>query len=121
MIRRWAQDRGSRETNNPDSEEDPNPSGAQALCPGRKAEPASVPDDESRELQDLDSLEVNCGRPAPAGNRREAAYDGRGLLTESFQTHSERIIDLHPPTQKAEDWGAQRGLQRVSRGTLSLR
>lgn len=66
MIRRWAQERGSRERNDPDSEEHPSPSGAQALCPDRTAEPAS--DDQSRDLQDPDSLEGNCGRPAPAGN-----------------------------------------------------
>lgn len=118
MIRRWAQERGSRERSDPDSEEDPSPSGAQALCPDRAAEPASDPDDESRDLQDPDSLEDKCGRPAPAGNLRDAAYHGPGLLMEGFPTGSEQINDLGSPLQKAGTWRSQRGLQRVSRGTL---
>lgn len=76
MIRRWVQERGSRERNDPDSEEDPSPSGAQALCPDRTAEPASDPDDQSRDVQDPDSLEGNCGRPAPAGNQRGPGLSG---------------------------------------------
>lgn len=84
MIRRWVQEQGSRERNDPDSEEHPSPSGAQALWPDRMAEPASDPDDQSRDLQDPDSPEGNCGRPAPAGNR-----GGPGLSEEGFPTGSQ--------------------------------
>lgn len=74
MIRRWVQDRGSEETTNPESEEDNSPPRAQAVHPSRMAESARVPDSGSRDLQDLDSVEGNDDRPAPAG------YNGTGLL-----------------------------------------
>lgn len=82
MIRRWVEDRISKETTDPDSEEDNSPPRAQADHPSRMAESARVPDDGSRELSDLDSLEGNGGRsrPAPVGNRGDAGYNGTGQV-----------------------------------------
>ena len=40
---------------------------------------AMLPPGQSREPLDLDSLEVNNGRPAPVGNRGEVDYDGKTL------------------------------------------
>lgn len=96
VIRRWVQDRDSRETIDPNSEEDTIPPGAQALHPGRVPEAARVLHDGSRELQDPDdSPEDNGGRPA--GARGDADYDGTGLLKESLPTGSEQLneVDFH--------------------------
>lgn len=68
MIRRWVQDWGSKEMTDPDSEEDNSPPRAQAVHLSRISESDRVPDDESRELQDLNSLEGNGGRTTAVGN-----------------------------------------------------
>lgn len=105
MIRRWVQDQGSKETSDPDSEEDNSPPRAQAVHPSGITESARVPDDDSRELQDLDSLEGNGGRPAPVGNQGDASYNGTGLLKESLPTLPEQFneADFHSNPQKAEN------------------
>lgn len=80
MIRRWVQDWDSKEMTDPDSEEDNSPPRVQAVHPSRISESAIVPEDGSRELQDLDSLEGNGGRPAAVGNRGDAGYNGTGQV-----------------------------------------
>lgn len=105
MIRRWVQDRGSKETTDPDSEEDIIPPRAQAVPPSRTAESSRVHDDKSGELQDLDSLEGNGGRPAPGGNQGDSSDNGTGLLKESLPTVPDRFNKPVFPSnpQKAEN------------------
>lgn len=91
MIRRWVQDQGSKDTTDPNSEEDIIPPRAQAVPPSRTVESSRVRDDESGELQDLDSLEGNGGRPAPGGNQGDASDSGTGLLKERLPTVPERF------------------------------
>lgn len=82
-TRRWLQDWSSKETTDADSEEDNGPPRAQ---PSRMADSARVPDDGSREVRDLDSLEGNRDRPAPVRNQGDASYNGTGLVKESLPT-----------------------------------